>query len=850
MSENLILVELKAEGQASVEKEILKVAGAIDTVGEEFENLNNTVDLAKKKLATMKEGSKEFKALQSEIKATEITMKSMGNSASSLKGELRAMKGEIGNMVNALNQMESAGLGGTEQFRILEQQMLETRARAGELSDTIGDISDEISRSGSDTNGLDKTVGALQAVGGAFQAGIGITALFGSENEDLQKTLVKLNAVMAITSGAQQFFTEALKKDSLLYPIVTAGQKAWTLAIGTSTGALRALRTALASIGIGLIIAGIVLLIKYFYEWGESLTVLSEKQKTLNQLSQDVASNVAKETQSLTGLLAILRDENTTREQKNEALRQIREQYPEYLGQLTLENLKTDEGNKLITKQIELLARREQVKKLVEQIAELETKIKIKPDVDLSLLEKAEIFLFEGLTSEKKLGETRNKVFEENIEKQTTALSEEIEKRKALLNELLTAETADALLREGEKNGEKSGEKIGKGIKSGIDKEVVGAFDALNAKIQKAKTLLEDLKTEQVENGKDNTIQIKSLIVELEHYEDVLKRIQNLEISLGVKPFIPQLEEDIEEAGGIQAQVNIKIGSGGIEQELDKESQRAKGRVGEFGIQIGKTLKDKIKEGASNFFDFSRGDDKETKGLKVLQATQELSQGVTNILNQANAIRTQNEIAELEKRKQLGLISEKKYQSELNKIRRKEAERQKKQAVFQALLAVPVAILNALSTGGAKAIPQAIIAGVLAAAQLAIVVGTPLPKFRKGGLIGGKLHTSGGTQIEAERGEFIMKREAVKNHGLKFMESVNNGKLPKFDKSLNGNLPNIEQMISNVIGVQFGDLSDKFNELNGNFAYLEQHLKEGKLNGRESNKYLKTIANKNKFGYA
>jgi phage-related minor tail protein len=157
--------------------------------------------------------------------------------------------------------------------------MLETRARAGELSDTIGDISDEISRSGSDTSGLDKTVGALQAVGGAFQAGIGITALFGSENEDLQKTLVKLNAVMAITSGAQQFFTEALKKDSLLYPIVTAGQKAWTLAIGTSTGALRALRTALASIGIGLIIAGIVLLIKYFYEWGESLTVLSEKQK-------------------------------------------------------------------------------------------------------------------------------------------------------------------------------------------------------------------------------------------------------------------------------------------------------------------------------------------------------------------------------------------------------------------------------------------------------------------------------------------------------------------------------------------------------------------------------------------
>jgi len=848
MAENLILVELKAEGQASVEKEILKVAGAIDTVGKEFENLNNTVDLAKKKLATMKEGSKEFKALQSEIKATEIIMKSMGNSTSSLKAELRAMKGEIGNMVNALNQMEKAGHKGTDQFKMLEAQMLRLRGEAGELEDTLGDVSDEVRRSGSDTSGLDKTVGALQAVGGAFQAGIGITALFGSENEDLQKTLVKLNAVMAITSGAQQFFTEALKKDSLLYPIVTAGQKAWTLAIGTSTGALRALRTALASIGIGLIIAGVVLLIQKFGEWSESLSILSSKQKLINELSKEVAGNVAKETQSLTGLLAILRDENTTRAQKNEALKQIRAQYPEYLGQLTLENLKTDEGNKLIAKQIDLLTRREQVKKLVEQIADLETKLAIKPDVELGGLEKIEISLSKLILKNNEYEKEKTRIFNENIKEQTTNLKDEIKKRKTLLTDLLKEDTAGALLNKD--NGKEQGKTIGKNIKSGVEKEVVGAFDALNAKIQKAKTLLENLKTEQVENGKDNTIQIKSLIVELEHYEDVLKRIQNLEISLGVKPFIPQIEQDIEEAGGIQAFLNIKIADGGIEDALNKEAERAKGRVGNIGEDLGMSLKEKFKRSAGNFFGFERGDDKQTKGLKVLQATQELSQGVTNILNQANAIRSQNEISELEKRKQRGLISEKKYQSELNKIRRKEAERQKKQAVFQALLAVPVAILNALSTGGKKAIPQAIIAGVLAAAQLAIVVGTPLPKFRKGGLIGGKLHTSGGTQIEAERGEFIMKREAVKNHGLKFMESVNNGKLPKFDKSLNANLPNIEQMISNVIGVQFGDLSDKFNELNGNFAYLEQHLKEGKLNGRESNKYLKTIANKNKFGYA
>ena len=793
MSENLILVELKAEGQASVEKDILKVASAIDVVGKEFENLNSTVDLAKKKLSTLKEGSKEFKTLQNEIKATEITMKSMGNNASSLKTELRAMKGEIGNMVNALNQMESAGLKGTEQFRILEQQMLETRARAGDLSDTIGDISEEISRSGSDTSGLDKTVGALQAVGGAFQASIGITALFGSENEDLQKTLVKLNAVMAITSGAQQFFTEALKKDSLLYPIVIKAQKLWTIAIGETAGVMKVLRTALASIGIGLIIAGLALLIQNFEKVKKAiLSVFPE----LDGLGAKIKTFVNE------GLLSIVNGFIET-----------------YNKSLFLRNSLEGIADLFISiKDVGVLA----FKSVGNAIGTVFKAIKagLSGENPFTVLKQG----FDDIFNDFK--ETGKKIVKNFTEKD---LPNQLEKVKSIdIGKLFSG-------------GSKAGEKIGKEVKDGIDKEVVGAFDALNAKIQKAKTLLQNLKTEQVENGKDNTIQIKSLIVELEHYEDVLKRIENLGISL-----TPVDTEAIDVKIGKVEEVEDKT-----VEEVKRKVENALDKITDLNVPIGIEVKedaiDKIKKQIKGLFGFESGDKKEDKGLRVLQATQDLSQGVTNILNQANAIRTQNEINELEKRKQKGLISEKKYQSELSKIRRKEAERQKKQAVFEALLNIPLATLAGFKSGG---LPGAIIAGVLASAQLAIVASTPLPKFRKGGLIGGKLHTSGGTQIEAERGEFIMKREAVKNHGLKFMESVNNGKLPKFDKSLNGNLPNIEQMISNVIGVQFGDLSDKFNELNGNFAYLEQHLKEGKLNGRESNKYLKTIANKNKFGYA
>ena len=835
MAENLILVELKAEGQQSVANELDKVAQSIDEVGNEFTNLNKAIELSKKKLSTMKEGSAEFKKLQQEIKASEIAVQNFGKGTQSLKSELRQIKGEIANLSITLGDLEKAGLKGTSQFKTMEAEMLRLRGVAGELNDTIGDVSEEVSRAGSDTKNLDKTVGAVQAVGGAFQAVMGVQALFGSENEDLQKTLVKLNAVMAITTGAQQFFSEALKKDSLLYPIVTKLQNLWSVAIGTSTGALRVLRVALASLGIGLIIAGVVLLIQKFGEWSESLSILSSKQKLINELSNEVAGNVAKETTSLTGLLAILRDENTTRAQKNEALKQIREQYPEHLGQLTLENLKTDEGNKLIAKQIDLLTRREQVKKLVEQITDLETKLAIKPDVELGGLEKIEISLSKLILKNNEYEKEKTRIFNENIKEQTTNLKDEIQKRKTLLKDLLTSETADALLL----NGKKSGEKLGKGITSGVEKEALGAFDALQKKISEAEKLLQNLKTEQVEGTKDNVIQIKSLIIELEHYKEILDKIQNYELSLNIKAFIPQIEQEIEEAGDIPVRIEPVIGEGGINPQ---EIERAKGRFGELGGIAGKSFKDKAKDQIGNLLGFERGDDAEIKAEKTLNAIGAMENGITNIINQASAIRSQNEINELENKKKRGLISEKKYQEELSKIKRKEAERQKRQAIFEASLNIPLAVLSGFKSGG---LAGAIVAGVLATAQLAIVASTPLPKFRHGGLIGGNLHENGGTTIEAERGEFVMKKETVKRFGVGFMKDINNQKIPNLNT--NGDLKsNMQKILNN----EFSSLSKKIDEFNLNFQFMEMHLKESKLNSRMANDLLKQIANNKGKGYA
>ena len=63
----------------------------------------------------------------------------------------------------------------------------------------------------------------------------------------------------------------------------------------------------------------------------------------------------------------------------------------------------------------------------------------------------------------------------------------------------------------------------------------------------------------------------------------------------------------------------------------------------------------------------------------------------------------------------------------------------------------------------------------LAAAGAAQLFNTVVPRFETGGLIGGQSHAQGGTMINAERGEFVMSRDAVESIGVNNLERMNEG---------------------------------------------------------------------------
>lgn len=171
----------------------------------------------------------------------------------SLKSKLKELKQEL------------AGLeeGSAEFNKIAEE--------AGKVQDKIGDLNKRVNNLASDTRKLDVVVGVAQGIAGGFAAAQGAAALFGAESEDLNKALLKVQGSVALLNGVQQIANTLNKDSAVMTALNTAAQAAYTFVVGTSTGALKLFRIALASTGIGLIIIAIGVLIAKWDDLTEAI---------------------------------------------------------------------------------------------------------------------------------------------------------------------------------------------------------------------------------------------------------------------------------------------------------------------------------------------------------------------------------------------------------------------------------------------------------------------------------------------------------------------------------------------------------------------------------------------------
>ena len=173
-------------------------------------------------------------------------------------------------------------------FEGLHDSVEQTTESVSDLDEAIQDTtdsSDRLEKSMSKAGGneeqfkklgsaIEGTYLSVEAGTQAFQAYEGAMALIGVESEELQATMVRVQGAMALAQGVKGIrdATIAMKEMGMATKAMAVAQALWTTVTGTTTGALKILRVALISTGIGALVVAVGMLVANFDKVKEAVT--------------------------------------------------------------------------------------------------------------------------------------------------------------------------------------------------------------------------------------------------------------------------------------------------------------------------------------------------------------------------------------------------------------------------------------------------------------------------------------------------------------------------------------------------------------------------------------------------
>ena len=206
----------------------------------------------------------DLQAIDKELKNIDGTTKNTSNDLNKTFDDLNK-RVESGTMsmresTQAIKQYQTIALQAGRESPIGKEAL----QRAGELKDKLGDLKTEINNLGTDGARMKAALQLGSTITAGYGALTGVQALLGQENENLTKSLVKLQAVQAVLASLEEI-RGALEKESFLMQkaktlqtwLLTTATGAYATVVGTSTGAMKLFKIALASTGIGLFIVAL-----------------------------------------------------------------------------------------------------------------------------------------------------------------------------------------------------------------------------------------------------------------------------------------------------------------------------------------------------------------------------------------------------------------------------------------------------------------------------------------------------------------------------------------------------------------------------------------------------------------
>lgn len=545
---------------------------------------------------------------------------------------------------------------------------------------------------------------------------------------------------------------------------------------------LTPLRTA-ANILPGLGMSGIILgigtaittLVSALAKMGKEFDRSAVAKKNFEEATAKSIETSAKEIVTIDGLVAVAKNENLTREERNKAVKQLQDQYPSYLKNITLEKINSEEATKAINDLKDAVLQKAIADAYAEKIAVLVIKqAETKRKIDKEELKD----LNDAIAFRNKLGEARRTgdkatesallrygrltdVTAKNINKYNKELSNTGEELEDLKAEYDLAVAGSIKLTTTQ-------EKAGKKGKDTAEANRKALFEILKAELEFQKEV-------ELSKANDQTRALESRLLALENYGRLSTRLidEQAKFEKGAKDLtktevlkiekdkfiaLEKLYIDFNEkvisvtknfAARYDASVTdlMKTVSNKIPPELQKildkfaGAQKAaikkhKDDLKELNKDIKKAAADLASELQGLFFDIFTNDIERQKNavqdqidLLDLQKQKEIelaNQTITNAQDKADAI------AVIEAR-----AAAKKQQLELKQrqLDQQKARFEKARTIAEIVQSTALAVANALTqvkTLGPGALVLASLIGAIGAVQIARALAQPIPKYKDG----------------------------------------------------------------------------------------------------------------------
>ena len=211
-----------------------------------------------------KQVEKDLNSLDKALENASGSINDVNKSFEDVYGDLQPLTTRMGEAEDRLYELANAGKTTTQEYK--------------DLLKTVGDyrkvqISTDLAVDAASKTIGQKLGGALSGVTSGFSIAQGVMGAFGSESEEVEKALLKVQSALAIQQGLQGIreskkdFIElgsTIKESAVGQRILTAATTAYTFVTSAATTGLKLFRVALVSTGIGAIIVLVGLLIANF----------------------------------------------------------------------------------------------------------------------------------------------------------------------------------------------------------------------------------------------------------------------------------------------------------------------------------------------------------------------------------------------------------------------------------------------------------------------------------------------------------------------------------------------------------------------------------------------------------